>query len=276
VLNNVSALSVNFKNTSELAGEMMKNNKLLWKGVLALCLAMVLISCAANLEKKRQQSKAMRALGEAYLREGNYTEALKELLKAESLHPNDPLLQNDLGLAYMAKKSYDNAKEHFKKAIALKPEYASAKNNLGTAYLATEAWDDAISVFKDVLSDLLYATPHYAYSNLGLAYYNKGDYRQAEAYYLKALDVEPDFVLALRGLGRTYAAMNKMKAAIETFEKALQHAADYAELNMDLADAYQKTMQYEKALYYYRKVETLAPETPLAEEAKRKADELAK
>ena len=251
----------------------MKSNKLIW--ILSLCLTMVLFSCAANLEERRQQSKAMRTLGEAYLQQGDYTEALKELLKAEALHPNDPLLQNDLGLAYMAKKSYDNAKDHFKKAIQLKPEYAAAKNNLGTAYLATKEWDAAIDVLKDVLTDLLYATPHYAYSNLGLAYYNKGEYNRAQTYFLKALEIEPEFVLALRGLGRTYVAMNNIPEAIATFEKALQHAANYVELNMDLADAYQKANEYKKAVYFYRKVIELAPDSPLAEEAKIKADKLA-
>jgi type IV pilus assembly protein PilF len=239
--------------------------------LISILLIFALFSCAANLEKRKHQSKVTRTLGEAYMRQGNYTEALKELLKAEELYPNDHLLQNDLGLVYMAKKSFDNAEVHFKKAIELKPEYAAAKNNLGTVYLATENWDAAIASFREVLGDLLYATPHFPYSNLGLAYFHKGDYRQAELNYLKALEIEPNFVLALRGLGKTYLAMNRISAAISEFEKAVQQAPNFAELYMDLGDAYQQSHAYKKALLSYRKVVELAPDTPLSERAAKEA-----
>ena len=248
---------------------MTSNRKL--SCIISIVLVFALFSCAANLEKRKHQSKVTRSLGEAYMRQGNYTEALKEFLKAEEIYPDDHLLQNDLGLVYMAKKSFDNAKVHFKKAIELKPDYAAAKNNLGTVYLATEDWDAAIVSFREVLGDLLYATPHFAYSNLGLAYFHKGDYRQAEINYLKALDIEPNFVLALRGLGKTYLAMNQPSAAISEFEKAIQQAPNFAELYMDLGDAYQQSNAYKKALFSYRKVVELAPNTPLSESATKQA-----
>ena len=162
-----------------------------------------------------------RTLGEAYLQQGDYTEALKEFLKAEKLYSNDHLLHNDLGLAYMAKQHYDEAEFHFKKAISIRPEYAPAKNNLGTVYMAKQEWDAAIEQFKTVAGDLLYGTPHFPLANMGIAYYNKQDYTNAEKYYLEALDLEPNFVLALRNLGITYIAMNKLPQAVATLEKAV-------------------------------------------------------
>jgi Tfp pilus assembly protein PilF len=235
----------------------------------SLLLVFTLLCCTANLEQNKRQAKDMRMLGEAYLQQGNYTDSLKELLKAEELYPQDHLLQNDLGLVYMGKKSYETAIVHFKKAIHIKPDYAAAKNNLGTAYLAKKEWDAAIDVFEEVLDDLLYATPHYPLSNLGLAYYHKGAYRRAESYYLKSLEIEPNFVLALRGLGKTYMASNDNSAAISSFEKAIQHAPDYTELYLDLGAAYQRAGAYQKALFAYRKVLTLAPESSLAEIAEK-------
>ena len=108
--------------------------------MLALVFMVSLLSCAANQEKKQAQAKAARELGEAYMRQGNYIEALKELLKAEQLNPGDHLTQNDLGLVYMSKYRYDLAETHFKKAIKIKPDYAAARNNLGTVYLARKDW----------------------------------------------------------------------------------------------------------------------------------------
>ena len=239
-----------------------------------LLMAFTLLSCAASQEKRKQQSKVTRALGEAYMHQGNYTDALKELLKAEALYPNDHLLQNDLGLAYMAKKRFEEAKDHFNKAIQLKPEYAAAKNNLGTVYLALEEWDTAIDVFEEVLGDLLYATPHYPLSNMGLAYYNKGAYRRAETYYLKALEMEPNFVLALRGIGKTYLALDDTTAAMSSVEKAIQQAPKFTELYLDLGNAYQQSKQYKSALFAYRKVLELAPGSQLAEKSEKEIKKL--
>ena len=40
-----------------------------------------------NLQQKKEQAEASRNLGEAYLREGKYSAALRELSKAEALTP---------------------------------------------------------------------------------------------------------------------------------------------------------------------------------------------
>ena len=130
------------------------------------------LSCTSkpDPEKQREQGEAARNLGEAYLRQENYTAALREFLKAEKLIPDDYFLQNDLGLAYYYKGEADKAIFHFKKALKIKEDYAPARNILGNAYMLKQEWDNAIEQYKIVISDLLYATPQFAYSNIGLAY----------------------------------------------------------------------------------------------------------
>jgi len=246
----------------------MRRKNILVYVLTALCLVSML-SCAvgANHEKRKKQARMTRELGEAYLQQGNYTESLKELLKAEKLYSNDHLLHNDLGLAYMAKQRYDKAEFHFKKAIDIRDEYAPAKNNLGTLYMAKQDWDAAIKQFKTVAGDLLYGTPHFPLTNLGIAYFNKRDYINSERYFLEALDIEPDFVLALRGLGRTYVAMNKLPQAVETLGKAVKYAPESADLHLELGNAYHMSGDAQMALLAYQKVISLAPNTPIAETA---------
>jgi len=228
-----------------------------------------LFACAGTQAKRNKQAQVTRSLGEAYMQQGNITEALREFLKAEKLNPKDHLLHNDLGLVYMAKERLEKAEFHFKKAIDLRAEYAPAKNNLGTVYLAKKDWDAAIAQFQTVAGDILYATPHYPLTNMGFAYYNKKDYASAEKYYQEALDLRPEFGLALRGLGKTYMALNKLPEAISTLEKAMKAAPQSADSQMDLANAYHMQGQTQKALFAYRRVTTLAPNSPLAETAKR-------
>lgn len=234
---------------------------ILW---IFLCMA-----CTGTQEKRNKQAQVTRTLGEAYLQQGNSTEALREFLKAEKLNPSDHLLHNDLGLAYMAKGRLEKAEFHFKKAISLRNEYAPAKNNLGTVYLAQQNWDAAIAQFQTVAGDVLYATPHFPLTNMGIAYYHKKDYAKAEEYYLEALDLQPEFGLALRGLGKTYIALNKLSEAVSTLEKAVKTAPQSADLQMDLANAYHMQGQTKKALFAYRKVTTMVPDSPLAETAQR-------
>jgi len=190
----------------------------------SMFLVFFLVSCAANLEIRKSRGEDFRNLGEGYMGQGDYTTALRELLKAEKLYSKDSRLQNDLGLTYMAKGKPDIAINHFKKAIKIKPDYTPAKNNMGIAYLEKKDWDTAITCFKEITGDLLYATPHFPLSNLGFAYYNKKEFKLAEKYYQDALKIEPKFVIALRGLGLTYLKMGRISEAVTTLEKVIELA----------------------------------------------------
>jgi len=240
--------------------------------IASVCVLLMLIaSCAPQQNKSDliRQGETTRDLGEAYLRQGDYTSALRKLLEAESMNPEDPFLQNDLGLVYMAKNSLENAENHFKKAIDIKPDYAPAKNNLGVVYLAQEKWDTAIAVFKELTGDLLYATPHYPLTNLGWAYYNKQQYEISEKYYREAIGYDANYSPALRGLGRTCAAMGRIDEAITFYEKAVAKSPRFVDAYLDLGRAYGRSGDYDKALAAFEKVRELAPEHTLASEAEK-------
>ena len=240
-----------------------------------MIIALYVVACAtANMDVQKQQGKAVRNLGEEYYKQGDYTSALREFLKAEALYPDDPFLQNDLGLTYKAKKRLNLATKHFKKALELKPDYAPAKNNLGAVYLDKKEWDTAIKYFKVVSENMLYATPYIALSNLGWAYYNKKEYTLSETYYLKALDLEPKFINAQRGLGLTYIAMGRIDEGVKIFEKAVKDYPKFAPLYDDLARVYVLSHDYEKALDAYQKVIELAPGSPIAAEAEKAAQRI--
>jgi len=234
---------------------------------LIVCLGF-LGACAPSQADRKKESEAKRNIGEAYLIEGNFTQALKELLEAEKVYSEDHILQNYLGLAYLSKDQFDLAIKHFKRAIQIKPGYAPARNNLGTAYLRTKDWDRAIEIFKAVSEDLLYGTPHYPLTNLGYAYYNKRDYKQAAAYYRKALEIEPRYINALLGLGRTYTAALKVGDALTVLETARKFYPMSAEVYFELATAYKLAGQYRESAWAYGKVVEIRSDSPLAEQAK--------
>lgn len=240
-----------------------------WLSIVVLISSV--FACTSNLEVRRKQGEASRNLGEVYLQQGNYTAALREFLKAEELNPEDPFLHYGLGLTYRAKGKPDLAIEHFRKALRINPDYSAARNGLGTAYLAKRDWDAAIKAFEEVAENILYATPELPLSNLGLAYYQKGDYASAQKYYMRALELKPGFINALVGLGRTYMALGKPSEAVKSLETGARYYPRSGAVFFDLGKAYTMSGEYPKALRAFEKVSELAPDSPLAEEALKEA-----
>jgi len=242
-------------------------------GASFILIVSVFVACTSkeNLEQQKEQAAAHRNLGEAHLRQGNYTAALRELIKAESMDPADYFVQDDLGLAYLYKGDADKAIYHFKKALALKDDYAPARNNLGNAYAEKKEWDKAIEQYKIVTSDLLYATPQFAYSNLGLAYYHKKECGLSEKYFKQALKITPSFDRALWGLSKTYAATGRVSEAVKTLEFAVDKNSDNTSLLFELAKAYELKRDYRRAYGAYIRVVQIDPDSPLADRALKEA-----
>ena len=75
------------------------------------------------------------------------------------------------------------------------PAYGSLTSSSSSTArdLAQKDWDAAIAQFQTVAEDVLYATPHFPLTNMGIAYYNKKDYVSAQKHYQDALDLQPEF-----------------------------------------------------------------------------------
>ncbi len=246
--------------------------KLLLQWPLLLTIVLMMASCAAqDPTQDKRLAAAKRDIGEAYMRQGDYTAALRELLEAEKLYPEDHIVQNDLGICYMNKKKMADAIAHFKKAVAIKSNYAPARNNLGTAYLALKEWDTAIEIFKGISKDVLYGTPHYPLSNIGLAYYHKGEYKTALRYYKEALKIKENFVNALRGAGRSYLALNDGRMALRYLGRAVKAAPNSPDLHFELAEANLLIGRTRQAIVSYESaIELAMPESDISEKAKRR------
>lgn len=238
-----------------------------WYLALAAGLMMV-AACATDQPLRKERAATARELGEGYLGQGDISGALREFLRAEKLYRHDPFLYYDLGLAYLAKEQFESAIESFKKAISLRSDYAEAYNALGTVYLRLKAWDEAIESFNKATSNLLYATPYIALNNLGDAYRGKEDFGTAIEFYKKALDDNPRFPNAHRGLGLVFMALGDYKAAVSSLEKAVDYAPRFSLAWFDLGRAYTIQHQKKKAIGAFERVVMTDPESRLAARAR--------
>jgi len=157
---------------------------------------------------------------------------------------------------------------HFKRALALQPEFPEAQNNLGTLYLLLKEWDLAIERFQRAVNDILYRTPHFAYNNMGLAYYNKGGYQKAIENYQKALRSFPSYSLCHENLARAYEATDSFQAAIESYNKSISYAPNYPTSHFNLARLFLRLNRKEEAAKELMLTMEIDPEGPYGSEAK--------
>ena len=242
--------------------------------ICLLFIFLFLVSCSSKnieTENKKEIAIATQRLGEEYYNAGKYTAALKSLLESYNTIPNDPYLNNSLGLVYLARQRYDLAENSFKKALDLKADYIHAKNNLGAVYLKQKKWNLAIQCFEEVSENLLYATPEIPFSNLGWAYFHQKRYNNAKIYFIKSLEIRPNFLNAVHGLATIYFETGYHTLAIDFLHQALKKNPGAAILHSDLAKVYEALKDFDKARKSWDVVLKLVPETsPLAREAQKR------
>ena len=101
---------------------------------VAFLVAVLMISGCATSQANREQADHHINIGSAYIQAAQYNPALKELLDAEKLVPDDAKVHYLLGVAYQGKGFRDKAAAEFGRAIELKPDYSEAFNYLGMVY----------------------------------------------------------------------------------------------------------------------------------------------
>lgn len=142
------------------------------------------------------RAKAFTNLAGEYFMRGQMKVALEEVRKAIQADNRYGPAYNVLGLIYMELAEDKLAEENFRKAIELDRANSEAHNNFGWFLCTRGRYDEGLAAFTEALRNPLYAQPEQALTNAALCNEKKGDIRQAEAYYAKALKLQPDAPLA--------------------------------------------------------------------------------
>jgi len=254
----------------------MKTNRIYIFFSMVLIFSLLACSPSRDEQLRKDRAESLRKLGEAYMSENKNAAAFRKLKESEMLNPDDPHTHFALGIFYFNKEKYDMAIAQYKKCLELKPDFASVRNNIGLAYMKKGDYDTAISFFKGLTDNYVYATPHYPLFNLGQAYYYKKNYKAAEKYFQEALEMEPDFIIAIHWMGRAQLELGKTTDAIKSLNKAISINPSVPEIHFDLGRAFQVLGNKEKAALSFQKVIEIDPENILAVQAKREMRRLLK
>ncbi len=195
----------------------------------------MLAACGSFSSSDKEAAQLQLQVGTSQLQAGAYPQALSALLRAESLDPDNAVIQNNLGLAYYVRDHFSDAEKHLKKSVKLLPEYTDAHNNLGRTLIELGNFPEALQELETAEKDLTYPTPEKPLLNLGIAYFKMRKFDTAESYLSRAIDLQRDNCLAQSYLGRSYFEQ-------KTFSKAT--------VALDRATSFCQKSQFDEPLYY--------------------------
>lgn len=124
------------------------------------------------------------------------------------------------------------------------PNFAMGYRFLGDAYYQAGDYDDAEDAFLKCIE--LHPTAMRPRSLIAQIAFDRGDYKTAERYYREALDVGPGRLALLTGLAATYSKQGKLEDAVATLQLGFdQHPSD-PEITEGMVGAMMRLGQQEK------------------------------
>lgn len=139
---------------------------------------------------------------------------------------------------------------------------ATAYNRLGILYAKQRAYKDAIECFEIAQSIEPSAS---SLHNVGLIYFETGDYDKAALAFEQAIELEGDLAARYIAYAKTQEKLNNSKKMIHALEKAVELEPIPQTLTV-LAEAYEKIDQLELATSLREKAARMLvpPSTPAA------------
>jgi type IV pilus assembly protein PilF len=248
-------------------------------GVLIFALGLVLSTgCASGPKKLSNTEKARLHLevAAAALMENDSVSALTSIQSAEKEDPSLPEIHPARSIAYYLKHDLATAAAEAAKAVRMKPDYSDANSTLGKILLDQGKYDQAIPYLTAASKDPLYRDAHKPFTNLGVLYYKRGDFRNSEQNLESAIVASPEQAcVAYYYRGHLRLKQSRFSDAIRDYDHATRRfCGSFADAHLALGIAYEYAKQYDQARKKYLDVQKRYPSTKLAEQAMNRLKEL--
>ncbi len=195
---------------------------------------------AQQVRKNPLDADARVSLAQAYITEGKYDEAIKQLKEAIKIDSEHQGAIVNMGIAYMKKGDNKNAEKYFRKEISM---FGTSGYRLENKYLEE------------------------AYFDLGVIYWKKKDYSKALEFAVQATEIGRANADNHFLMGRIYLSKGSYEEAVLKFQEALKFDPKFADAHYGLAQAYEKKGEKKNAIAEYGKVLKINPNFKGAKEA---------
>ncbi|HSG65946.1 MAG TPA: tetratricopeptide repeat protein, partial [Gammaproteobacteria bacterium] len=212
-------------------------------------------SCAAALTLNANLDVVHNALGELYLRTGEYEEAETAFERALGINTKAVDSMIGLGRVYMNQQRSAEAEEIYAQAIGLQPGNWEAYNAFGGFLYLTGRYEDAAAQYREVVA--IDAENMTGWSNLASALLLSGGFAEAASAFERANDVRPT-PTAYANLGLLHYYLGEYRAAADSLEAATRLAPNDYLVWSNLGDVLSFSPDPREAREAFQRAEALA------------------
>ena len=157
--------------------------------------------------------------GVEFLMLEKYQEAIDNFTMFIEIDPNNAYVYKNRGVALMKLKQYDSAIKDFEKAKSISPRLSGIHSNLGVAWYCKKGYEKAIENYSTELN----RTPKesFLFFNRALCYAELDQNEKALEDLSQALELKPDFHLALCFKGDLLMKLKRSGEAQKSYEEAV-------------------------------------------------------
>lgn len=247
-------------------------------------------SYKAALAASPNHPDALSNLGAAYVRLGQYDDAVVQYEAALKADPTSQAVRLNLALAYYKSARPAGAIPQLRRVLSSDPEARNAYLLLADCYLQTGQDEDVISLLKPRESlfsgDLAYAyllgtallhtgnvTEGQQYVDrvfgagdsaearllMGMALLGRHDYPGAKAELERAVQLNPQLPTVQTLYGRSLLALGEQEAAEKAFRRELAQNINDFEANLQLGNMRKGAQRFDEASTYLERATTIRP-----------------
>lgn len=213
------------------------------------------------IKSQPQDAQVMYLLGIIYGQLGNYDSSMQYLKRSLQLNPSDANIYFALGLITQLSGGSDESIDYFQKSLSLSPNNSEACKHLGNIFKEREQFDGAVIYYQKALQiDPKPADVDTVYHNLGMSFQAKGLVSEAIECYRKAIQANPDLLMAHNNLGIVLQEKGLFEEASACYQKALLINPRSAETYYNLGVLLQRQGKRDEASAAYTAAINIRPD----------------
>ena len=174
---------------------------------------------------KNTETGSLLENAEGYYFNKQYDKALDVYKALIEIEPENYKHYYNSALMYDITGDTDFAISFYDKALSLNNNHIRSINNMGLIYYRLSDIKKAENLFNTAIAK--YPADAEAYSNLGIIERDRGDYKLALAYFIKANRLDKNFFWNLFNMAETYKLLNNKEKAIEYYNLCLEKKPDF-------------------------------------------------